>query len=177
VEDRDAFRDPEAFRRFVETYSDRVLRLVASILGPWRDADAEDVVQEVFLRAWQRLDQFRGESSIGTWLYRIAWTQAVNRRRAARLRLPHVSLDALADSPSGEEEMTSVVARREVAAAVEELPDVYRTVLFLHYWMGSGVAEIGELLQAPDGTVKSYLSRARQRLRVVLGKGGAARHD
>jgi len=172
VEERDTPRDPEAFRRFVETYSDRVFRLVASILGPWRDADAEDVVQDVFLRAWQRLHQFRGESSIGTWLYRIAWTQALNRKRTARVRLPHVPLESLAESPSGEEEMTSVLARREVAAAVEELPDLYRTVLLLHYWTGCGVAEIGELLQAPDGTVKSYLSRARARLRVLLEKGG-----
>lgn len=172
MEERDTPRDPEAFRRFVETYSDRVFRLVASILGPWRDADAEDVVQDVFLRAWQRLHQFRGESSIGTWLYRIAWTQALNRKRTARVRLPHVPFESLAESPSGEEEMTSVLARREVAAAVEELPDLYRTVLLLHYWTGCGVAEIGELLQAPDGTVKSYLSRARERLRVLLEKGG-----
>ncbi|HWC65784.1 MAG TPA: RNA polymerase sigma factor [Thermoanaerobaculia bacterium] len=177
MEERVAPRDPEAFRRFVEAYSGRVFRLVASILGPWRDVDAEDVVQEVFLRAWQRLDQFRGESSIGTWLYRIAWTQALNRKRAARIRLPHVPLESLAETASGAEEMNSVLARREVAAAVEELPDLYRTVLLLHYWAGCGVAEIGELLQAPEGTVKSYLARGRERLRAALGKGGAARHD
>lgn len=173
MDDRDAIRDPEGFRRFVEAYSGRVFRLVASILGPWRDADAEDVVQEVFLRAYQRLDQFRGEAAIGTWLYRIAWTQAVNRKRAARLRLPHVPLEAIAEAPSETEEMTSMLARREVAAAVEDLPDLYRTVLFLHYWMGCSVAEIGELLQAPGGTIKSYLSRARARLRLRLEKGGS----
>lgn len=171
MDERESVRDPEGFRRFVEAYSDRVFRLVASILGPWRDADAEDVVQDVFLRAWQRLDQFRGEASIGTWLYRIAWTQAINRKRVARLRLPHVPIEALADSPSSEEEMTSVLERAEVAAAVEELPDLYRTVLLLHYWIGCGVAEIAELLPAPEGTVKSYLSRARGRLRAVLEKG------
>jgi RNA polymerase sigma-70 factor (ECF subfamily) len=172
VQARESIRDPEEFRRFVEAYSARVFRLVASILGPWRDAEAEDVVQEVFLRAWQRLDQFRGESSIGTWLYRIAWTQALNRKRTARLRLPHLPLETLAESPSKEQEMTSVIERREVAAAVEELPDLYRSVLLLHYWMGCGVAEIGELLPAPEGTVKSYLSRGRDRLRAILEKGG-----
>jgi RNA polymerase sigma-70 factor (ECF subfamily) len=83
-----------------------------------------------------------------------------------------VPLEALAERPSKEEEMTSVIARREVAAAVEELPDLYRSVLLLHYWMGCGVAEIGELLPAPEGTVKSYLSRGRDRLRAILEKGG-----
>ncbi|MBK8596030.1 MAG: sigma-70 family RNA polymerase sigma factor [Holophagales bacterium] len=79
-------RDPADFRELVERNGPRVLRLVASILGPFRGADAEEVVQDVFLRAHERLGQFRGEARFSTWLYRIAWSVAVNRTKPLSAR-------------------------------------------------------------------------------------------
>jgi RNA polymerase sigma-70 factor, ECF subfamily len=159
-------RAPELFRLLVERHYARVLRLVASLLGPHADLDAQEVTQDVFLRAHERLDNFRGEARFATWLYRLAYNRTVEHRRRARIRLPHVSDEALrklAIDPMGEElahERQQVVAR-----LLEELPDVYRTVINMHYWLDCSVDEIAETLGVPPGTVKSYLSRARARLR------------
>jgi RNA polymerase sigma-70 factor, ECF subfamily len=158
-------RDPELFRLLVERHQGRVFRLVASLLGPWVDLDAQDVTQEVFMRAHEKLADFRGEARFGSWLYRLAFNRALEHRRRARFRLPHVSFEAQGAETGvpgepGDQERQMVVAR-----LLERLPDVYRTVIHMHYWLGCSVDEIAESLSVPAGTVKSYLSRARQRLR------------
>ena len=162
--------DPEAFREIVETYQQRVFRLVVSVLGPYSDADAEDVTQDVFLRAYRKIEQFRGDASVGTWLYRIAWTQALNRKRRARFRLPHLPIEALRGEGSMEETADPVAfeERERLAHCLESLPDVYRTTFYMHYWLGATVEEIAESLGVASGTVKSYLSRGRDRLRRCL---------
>jgi len=162
-----ATRDDALFRTLVERYQERVLRLVSSVLGPFRDCDAEEATQDVFLRVHEKLGQFRGASRLGTWIYRVAYSVAVNRSRAARLRLPHVDVSLLRDLAArddphrdlAESERTAIVA-----AAMESLPDVYRTAVYLHYWHDAPLEEIAELLGAPVGTIKSYLFRARERL-------------
>jgi len=163
-----ATRDPDLFRVLVERHQDRVLRLVASILGPFADRDAEEVTQEVFVRVHERLDTFRGESRFSTWLHRLAYNRAVELRRRARLRFAHVPCEDLAAAPAPEgphEAALESERERAVARLVEELPDVYRAVLHLHYWMDQSVEEIAGTLDVPAGTVKSYLARARARLR------------
>ena len=170
-----ATRDPAVFRLLVDRHGGSVLRLVSSILGPFRDTDAEDVAQDVFVRAHDKLAQFRGEAQFGTWLYRIAYSVALNRRKLARLRMPHVAVDALLDlagpaNPHAE----AVAAERaaQLAAAIEILPDLYRTVIYLHYWQECSVDAIAQYLGAPENTVKSYLFRARTRLATVLTEKG-----
>jgi RNA polymerase sigma-70 factor (ECF subfamily) len=161
-------RDPDLFRQIVEEHQGRVFRLVASILGPWADLDAEEVTQDVFLRVYRRIGQFRGESSFGSWLYRIAYNTALNHRRTARIRLPHDPEERLAELPSGSDPLEDAMRsadRASVAYHLESLPAPYRTVVYLHYWKNAPVAEISELIGAPEGTVKSYLFRARRRLR------------
>ncbi len=163
-------RDPELFRLLVERYQGRVFRLVASLLGPYADLDAEEVTQEVFMRVCDKLHLFRGESRFGTWLFRLAYNRAIEHRRVARIRLPHVSEEALrqlAADPFDEElryEREQLVAR-----LLEQLPDVYRAVINMHYWLDYSVEEMAEALCIPPGTVKSYLFRARQRLREQAG--------
>lgn len=170
-----ATRDPAIFRLLVDRHGASVLRLVSSILGPFRDSDAEDVVQEVFIRAHDKLAQFRGDAQFGTWLYRIAYSVALNRRKLARLRLPHVAADVLRDlaAPASPHD-DAVAAERaaELAAAIELLPDLYRTVVYLHYWQECGVEAIAQYLGAPENTIKSYLFRARGRLAAVLTERG-----
>jgi RNA polymerase sigma-70 factor (ECF subfamily) len=145
-----------------------VFRLVASILGPFADLDAEELTQEVFVRVHERLDSFRGESRFSTWLYRLAYNKTIERRRRARLRVEHVPCEGLTAPavPSGPHEAALEREReRAVALLVEGLPDVYRSVVHMHYWMDQTIDEIAETLDVPAGTVKSYLSRARARLR------------
>jgi RNA polymerase sigma-70 factor (ECF subfamily) len=161
-------RDPDLFRVLVERHQERVLRLVASILGPFADRDAEEVTQEVFVRVHERLASFRGESRFSTWLHRLAFNRAIELRRRARLRFEHVPWGDLqaAPTPDGPHEAVLESEReRAVARLVEELPDVYRSVVHLHYWMDESVEEIAGTLDVPAGTVKSYLARARARLR------------
>lgn len=154
--------DHDAFRRLVDLYATRVHGLVASVLGPFSDLDAEDVAQEVFMKVFLRLSQFRGDSQFASWVYSIAYRTALEARRGARIRLPHVEFED-AGRPVDHD------ARLLVARAMEQLPDMYRTALSLHYWMGMSVDEIAGLLDIPSGTVKSYLSRARERMRRALG--------
>jgi RNA polymerase sigma-70 factor (ECF subfamily) len=161
-------RDPDLFRQLLERHQGRVHRLVSSILGAFADLDAEQVTQEVFVRAHERLASFRGESRFSTWLHRLAYNRAVEVRRRARFRFEHVPCGdrPLAPAPDGPHE-AAVESEREraVARLVDELPDVYRSVVHLHYWMDQSVEEIAATLDVPAGTVKSYLARARARLR------------
>jgi RNA polymerase sigma-70 factor (ECF subfamily) len=172
-----ATRDASLFRILVDRHSAPVLRLVSSILGPYRDVEAEDVAQDVFIRAHDKLAQFRGDAQFGTWLYRLAYSVALNRRRLARLRMPHVAVDALVglatpDTPHHEAEAAERAA--QLGAAIESLPDLYRTVVYLHYWQECSVGEIARYMGAPENTVKSYLFRARTRLAKVLSEKGIA---
>ena len=161
-------RDPEIFRVLVERHQVRVFRLVAGLLGPFADRDAQEVTQEVFLRAHQRLASFRGEARFSSWLYRLAYNFTLQHRRRARLRLPHVAVEELEVRASGDGPHEAAAERerqRRVERLLEGLPDLYRTVVYLHYWMDATIDEIAEVLEVPSGTVKSYLSRARARLR------------
>jgi len=160
-------RDPDLFRVLLERHQDRVLRLVASILGPFADLDAEEVTQEVFVRVHERLESFRGESRFSTWLHRLAYNRAIELRRRARLRFEHVPCGDLgAPAADGPHEAALESEReRAVVRLVDELPDLYRSVVHMHYWMDQSVEEIAGTLDVPTGTVKSYLARARARLR------------
>ncbi len=161
-------RDPDLFRLLLERHQHRVFRLVASILGPFADLDAEEVTQEVFVRVHGRLASFRGESRFSTWLHRLAYNRAIELRRRARLRFEHVPCGDLQTSPAPDgphEAALESERERSVARLVEELPAVYRSVVHLHYWMDQSVEEIAGTLDVPTGTVKSYLARARARLR------------
>ena len=161
-------RDPEVFRTLVERHQSRVFRLVAGLLGPFADRDAQEVTQEVFLRAHQRLGSFRGEARFSSWLYRLAYNYTLQHKRRARVRLPHVPIEALDAHASSDGPLEAAAERerqRRVEQLLEGLPEVYRTVVYLHYWLDATVDETAELLAIPSGTVKSYLSRARARLR------------
>jgi RNA polymerase sigma-70 factor (ECF subfamily) len=164
-------RDPDLFRQLVERHQEPVFRLVASILGPFADTDAEELTQEVFVRVHERLSTFRGESRFSTWLHRLAYNRTIERRRRARLRALHVPCEDLESSEAAPptdgplEAALDHERERAVAALVEGLPDVYRSVVHMRYWMDQSIGEIAEALGVPAGTVKSYLARARERLR------------
>lgn len=159
-------RDPRHFRLLVERYQVWVFRLVASLLGPHADLDAQEVTQEIFLRVSQRLETFNGQARFSTWLYRLAYNRTLEHRRRARLRLPHISAKTLDQLPA-DAEQTHVDEERQrlLACLLEELPDLYRMVINMYYWLECPVEEIAESLCVPAGTVKSYLSRARQLMR------------
>ena len=164
---------PEPFETLVERYQARVFRLALSIMGRGGEADAEEVAQEVFVTVYRNLSTFRQDSQFGTWLYRITYRKGIDRYRHMRWRRAEIGEEALDPLPSAEDLQASAERAEEdrrLACAVESLPDLYRTVIQQHYWLGASVAEIGETLEAPVGTVKSYLFRARKRLAKILGQ-------
>ena len=168
---REAERErAEAFARTVASEKEKVFRVALSVLGPGRETEAEDVAQEAFVRAYRSLPDFRGESRLSTWLYRVTFHLAVDHRRAMGRRPRTVGEEAVAALPAEGAESDPYRTsrggerRRAVRAALERLPENLRAVFHLHYWLGHTVREIGELLDLPPGTVKSHLHRGRQRL-------------
>jgi len=169
-------RDDAAFAELVRRHRNHVFRLAVSILGQGFAHEAEDVAQDVMMRVYHGLGSFRSESSFGSWVYRIAFNQALNFKTRMRYRAPHVSDTALAVLPSADagadDQIQSAQRRRAVMECTAELPEVYQSALRLHYWLGSSVAEISALLDVPENTVKSYMHRARQLLRAMLSERG-----
>jgi RNA polymerase sigma-70 factor (ECF subfamily) len=168
----DAIEAAGGFDALVARHRDRVFRVALSVLGPGGEADAEDVAQEAFVRAYRRLGTFRGESRLGTWLYRVAFNLAVDQRRRRGRQGPTAGEEALDTLPAADGDPHRAAREGESARLVrrllEDLPETQRAALHLHYWMGHTVAEIAELLGAAEGTVKSHLHRGRKRLRAAL---------
>ncbi len=168
--------DEAAFAELVRRHRNQVFRLAVSILGQGFVPDAEDVAQDVMVRVYHALGSFRGDSSFGSWVYRIAFNHALNVKARVRYRAPHVGDEALAAVPSADrgadDQLQAAERRRAVNACTAELPEVYQSALRLHYWLGASMAEIAALLDIPENTVKLYLHRARKLLRAMLAERG-----
>ncbi|MDD4891702.1 MAG: sigma-70 family RNA polymerase sigma factor [Phycisphaerae bacterium] len=175
--------DMTAFEGLVERYQDRVYNLVFRLSG--RHEDAQDITQDVFLRALEHIADFRRQAQVYTWLFRIAVNLAISKRRRGQ-RVRFISLDAqvggdgrddgeptsIEPPDSREESPPEVLERdergRQVAQAVSELDEEFRSVLVLKDIEGFDYAQISEILDVPLGTVKSRLHRARNELKVKL---------
>lgn len=170
--------DVAAFERLVELHQAYVFRIALSVLGPGFEPDAQDVAQEVFVRAAGQLQHFRGDSRLRTWLHRLAINTALNCRRRPRWRKPHVDATVLERRPSsacGDDPYLSTAAaerRRAVHEALDALPDSVRTVIHLHYWLDLSVDAIASALRMPVGTVKSHLHRGRKMLFKAMKAAG-----
>lgn len=179
-------RDPRALTEVVEAFGERITAVVCGML---RDRDAvDDVVQATFTKAWFRIAAFEGESSLYTWLYRVA-INACKDHAKGRARRPAALLGDLAarggedgDEP-GPLELEAPPApplegleRRELRAAVQRaiarLPERFRSVLALREIEGLPYQEIATVLGLSLGTVESRLFRARQRLAALLAREG-----
>ena len=172
--------DAHAYRRLVECYQARIYRLVAGLLGH-EQGNIDDVVQEVFIKAYFSLKRFREEASFATWIYRIAVNQARDEMRKASRRVS-LSLDTTlaVETVQGlrglwnraEDDEDDLVAsealQRFVSQAVTALPEKLRTVVTLKDLEGLSYQEVGQILKCSVGTVKSRHSRARERLRTLL---------
>lgn len=166
-----------AFEPLVEKYRERVWRLAYGFL---RDREeARDVAQEAFVRAWQALPSFRGQSAFYTWLFRITVNVATDRarQRAARGRalgsepVPEEEWDRVMvdQEPRPDEQARRAEERERIQRALETLPEHHRTIIMLGDLQGLSYREIAEVLDIPMGTVMSRLHNARKRLREVLG--------
>lgn len=168
--------DQEAFTELVCRHSARVFRLAVSVLGKEFVPEAEDVAQEVFLKAHHAIASYRGQGEFSSWIYRIAFNHAVNVKSRVRFRRPHADetlLHGIATPRPGPERQAETAQRdRALAECIQTLPEVYQSALRLYYWLGAPVGETAELLGVPENTVKSYLRRARQLLEGMLRERG-----
>src|SRR5258708_32760134 len=159
-----------AFEELYRAHSGRLFSLAVRMLG--NPADAEDQLQEIFLSAHRKLDSFRGESALGTWLYRLAMNQILDhvRSRAARTGQVTDGLDdmALLADAGGHRLADRAIARIDPEPAVAELPDGCRAAFVLHDVQGLEHREISEVLGIAEGTSKSQVHKARLRLRGLL---------
>ncbi len=170
--------DRQAFAELVNRYSPRVYNLVRRILR--NPQDAEDVLQETFLSAWEKLGSFDGNSSFFTWLYRIATNAALMKLRKEKHRRGDLTLEeprfeeierrALTDwSRDPVSDLLDREAEKLLKGAIEELPDIYRTVFVLRDLEGLSTREVSELLAISEANVKMRLRRARLFLREKVG--------
>jgi RNA polymerase sigma-70 factor (ECF subfamily) len=165
--------DVAAFEQLSGAYADRLFMLLLRLLGD--PAEAEDVAQEVMLRAWQGISRFQGRSSFFTWLYRIAVNEA-NRALDRRARRPpgvsigarELSLPAPATAePSRQAENTEL--RMALGRALAELPPPLRTAIVLRDVEGLSTQEAAEIAGIGQAAFKSRLHQARLRVRAAIG--------
>lgn len=170
--------DPSHFNALVERHRGSVFRLILSILGPGRAGEAEELAQDVFVKVYQKLDGFRGDAQFKSWLFRIAYNAALDYRSRLSFRATHQSEEVLAMTPNESRESNpfqitvDAAQKSAIQSAMSRLPDLYRSVLHLYYWMGLTIPEVSETLSVPEGTVKSYMYRARTKLHEILSKQG-----
>lgn len=150
--------DLDAFEALVRRHQDAVYRVALRILGS--EADAEDVVQETFIRAWRSLGRFRGESAFGTWLYRIATRRCLDlvasRRPTDELR------DRGVEAPGGVQEDAEQRGRLEaVMRVIAALPPDQRVALVLREFEGLPYEQVAEVLDTTVAAVKGRIHRAR----------------
>ncbi len=164
--DRVLAGDSGAERALYDAHVDRVFRLVYRMAG---DLDrAQDWVQETFIRAFQKLGDFRGESSLSTWLCSIALSVSLNGlRKVKRFREREVALDDAVPVGFTPREADPDL-RSRLAAAIDDLPEGYRAVFVMHDVEGFTHEEIGRVLGVQPGTSKAQLFRARAKLRHAL---------
>jgi RNA polymerase sigma-70 factor (ECF subfamily) len=175
-------KDFGAFEELLERYEDKVFRLAYRIVR--NETDAKEILQETWVSIWRKLDTFKGDSQFGSWVYRIATNAALMRLRAQR-RHPEVSTEEL---PIGyldnygqvplpgenwakrpDEQLQSSELRQHIEAAVDALPDIYRTIFLIRDVEGLSTEETAQILDISIPTVKTRLHRARIALRDAIG--------
>jgi RNA polymerase sigma-70 factor (ECF subfamily) len=170
-------RDPVAFSQLFETYSDKVYRLAAGLLE--NELEAEGVVQDTFMRLFERLDQFEGRSKLGTWLYRVAYNLCQDRLRKRRpvsplamdidgdetLPIPRIFIDW---SQVPELYLTEVEITAELDRAIATLPSKLKAVFMLREIERLSTRESAEVLDISESATKVRLHRARLMLREQL---------
>jgi RNA polymerase sigma-70 factor (ECF subfamily) len=179
-------KDEHAVRAIIQKHNRRLYRLARSVVRD--DSEAEDVLQDAYVRAFNALPEFRGESGLGTWLARIVLNEALGRLRRKRPTVELTDMDRahahvipfpLAhQQPDPERAMAQRQIHAMLERAIDELPDAFRTVLVARVIEDMSIEETAALLDVKPETVKTRLHRARAMLKAALDKHiGAAVMD
>jgi RNA polymerase sigma-70 factor (ECF subfamily) len=166
--------DPAAFEELYRAYAGRLFNIALRMTGS--ASDAEDLLQEIFLLVYRKLSAFRGDSSLGTWLYRVAMNCCLDRVGGRRARMERVT-DSFADDdvaePVARESLVpQTLTRMDLERAIARLPPGSRAAFVLHHVEGFDHKEVAQILGVTEGTSKSQVHKARLRLRELLTTAG-----
>jgi len=168
--------EPAAFEELYRQHAGRLYNLAYRMAGT--PADAEDLLQEIFLLAHRKLDSFKGESALSTWLYRLAMNVCLDFVRSRQVRAGRLTDSLDDDRPGGPPAPQTLppdsVARLDLERAIAQLPDGCRTAFLLHDVEGLEHHEVAAILGVSTGTSKSQVHKARVRIRLFLARRHAA---
>ena len=170
----------DAFAGIVDAHEKQIYNLALRMLQ--NPEDAQDITQEVFLKAYSELGRFRGDSRLSVWLYRMTYNLSIDLLRRQKRR-PTVSM--VFETEDGEEEMEfpdlrcapetaleQKELREAVCAALDSLTDEHRQILLMREYAGQSYTQIAQALRISEGTVKSRIARARKQIAKILLKNG-----
>ena len=170
-------RDEASFEELIRQYEKKVYTLCFRMCG--NSEDAEEAAQDAFLALWRGIDRFRQESSLSTWIYRLATNACIDTLRRRKKQSGSVSLDdeelfvdAVDTSPQPQETVEHRETQKLLQEGLSALPEEYRKVLILREIEGLSYTEIAESASIELGTVKSRISRGRSLLRNFLSGNG-----
>jgi RNA polymerase sigma factor (sigma-70 family) len=165
----------DAFRILVENYKNLVAHIVYRMI--YCKEDREDICQDVFIKIYQNISNFHGKSKLSTWIARIAYNTCINHLEKKEKKRTLVSDDLLIEnyvSENSDDSIHKVIEegdiKEKLTAVIELLPEIFRIVITLYHLEGMKYQEISQVLDKPEGTIKSYLYRARQILKIALEK-------
>src|SRR3712207_5257653 len=169
---RAARGDVGAFSKLVQEHSGLVYRVALRVLGA---REAQDASQEVWIRVWRNIRNFRGDSAFGTWLYKITVNTCLNILRKERRREAREAGDGffhLPTPPGGEDDPEAATLSRErmgeVVAALKGIRAEHRAAVVLRHMEGLSYGEIAQIMEVPEGTAKGWASRGRAALLLLL---------
>ncbi len=154
--------DSVVFREIVERHQTRIFYLGLKFFR--NSEDAEDFAQEVFLRAYQKLNTFSGKVPFYSWLYRLAYNLAINQYHVNRKRLLEVAIvePAPGNNPTPETSFLEKEFIEKVRGVLRKLPQMYHIVLKMHFFEGLSYPQISKIINVPVNTIKSYIFRAKK---------------
>ncbi len=161
----------QAFGELVERYEEKMMRYARRFL--FQGTDAEDIVQDVFLKAYKHIQSFDTERKFSSWLYRIAHNEMINRiKKKGKEPIPFFDPDTLFPHPVAQEQTDKDVQEKELKAMIEKglnhLDPKYREPLVLYYFEDQSYQEISEILRIPTSTVGVRIRRGKQQLHKTL---------
>ncbi|HUA13124.1 MAG TPA: sigma-70 family RNA polymerase sigma factor [Candidatus Sulfotelmatobacter sp.] len=160
--------DVGGYRYFIERYHKGLIQHIYNIVGD--EATAEDVAQEAFIRAYDNLSKYNPEYAFSTWLYKIASNIALRflKQNSRFVPLNEDSVLNADKAPPPDEKLDAQLTKETVVTAIDKLPTKYRFVITMYYWDDLSLKEISEALGSPEGTIKTWLFRAKKILRKEL---------
>lgn len=177
---RMALKDKESFYFLVKRYEDKLMRYInhATNVSP---QEAEDLLQEIFIKVYRNLNGFDQRLSFSSWIYRIAHNEIVNYYHKNKRRFDQVDVHAdeeeieafaelISDAPDGYESLVKEEDAQRIKQILAKLPQKYRDVLILYYLEGLSYSEISDVLRKPSGTVATLLNRAKSKFKALASK-------